>query len=110
MPSKRKHHRPRPPRPVPAPVTETAEQAPTLEDLVEGLGLGPAGPYDLPYNYHCSAECGQPIQPGHLCVRLTPPGEYPLRRAHLVCLLNRKGSDTERAEDGTPVEAVAVPA
>jgi hypothetical protein len=91
-------------------VTEPAPPAPKLEDLIEGLGLGEAAPYGGPFNYKCAADCGQPIQPGHMCVRTTAEGEYPLRRAHLVCLLNRKGSDGERGEDGAPIGAVAVPA
>jgi hypothetical protein len=90
----------------PATLAPAAEAAPALagllEDFIEGLGVVEQYPWPVPFR--CSAECGQPIRQGNLAVQ-TSPGLQPLERAHLVCLLNRKGADSERAEDGTPVTA-----
>lgn len=110
MPSKRKNRWPRPPRlltevETPAnPAPEPAAGTEMLEQLLEGIGA--AAPYMWPVPFHCSAECGQPIRQGHLTVQ-TSPDLHPLERAHLVCLLNRKGVDSDRAEDGMPVAEIA---
>lgn len=114
MPSNRKNRRPRPQQPAvngrdtirvnDAGQPETVAEAAPLEALLEGIGA--ATQYMWPVPFRCSAGCGQSIRQGHLAVQ-TSPDLHPLERAHLVCLLNRKGVDSDRAEDGMPVAEVA---
>lgn len=62
-----------------------------------------AKPYLLIVGWKCSMACGKPIQFGQMCVT-TSKDLKPWERAHAACVAVRKGADSTRTEDGTPVE------